>query len=203
VENAEAAGYLEEPHVVPDSRTETYAALRVYLDDPRWAGVPFYLRAGKRLARRVTEVVVSFRDAPRELFPVGELPRERNRLVLRIQPDEGAGLAILAKQPGPGLEIAPVSLDFRYAEAFMPEPPEAYERLVLDATLGDHTLFAEGDSVEAAWDFVTPILRRWESRREPPADYPAGSWGPEAADRLLAETGDRWHQPGERLRESV
>ena len=186
--------YREEPHVAADSRTETYAALRVYLDNWRWAGVPFYLRAGKRLAKRTTAIVVAFRRAPHLLFGGERQSLEANRLVVRIQPDEGVQLLVSAKEPGPGVKIAPVALDFSYAEAFSHEPPEAYERLILDALLGDHALYARGDIVDAAWDFVTPILEHWSGRDEGPLGYAAGSWGPAEADRLIAETGDQWHE---------
>ena len=196
VEGSAARAYREEPHVAADSRIETYAALRVYLDNWRWAGVPFYLRAGKRLAKRTTEIVVAFRRAPHLLFGGDRESLEANRLVLRIQPDEGVQLLVSAKEPGPGVKIAPVALDFDYAEAFSHEPPEAYERLILDALLGDHALYARGDVIEAAWDFVTPILEHWAGDDEGPQEYAAGSGGPAEADRLIAETGDQWHETG-------
>jgi glucose-6-phosphate 1-dehydrogenase len=192
----EVPGYLSEPDVAPDSRTETYAALRVCLNNWRWAGVPFYLRTGKRLARSATEIVVAFKSAPHLVFQGQKQGFEANRLVIRIQPNEGVRLSLSAKQPGPGITIQPVGLEFSYAEAFAHEPPEAYERLILDALLGDHTLFAEGEVVQAAWDFITPILERWASSGEPPVEYPAGSWGPKEADQLVTETGDQWHEPG-------
>jgi len=188
-------GYAEEPKVTPGSRTETYAALRLYVDNWRWAGVPFYVRAGKRLWPRRTEVVIAFRRVPHIVFAGQERNIEPNYLVLRIQPGEGLDLSFATKRPGPGLEIAPAALAFEYAAAFAAEPPEAYERLLLDALVGDHTLFARGDGVAAAWEFITPILQHWEARPEAPVEYPAGSRGPTEADLLIAQTGARWHDP--------
>ena len=186
-------GYAEEPKVAPGSRTETYAALRLYVDNWRWAGVPFYVRAGKRLCSRSTEVVIAFKRVPHLVFAGQERNIEPNHLVLRIQPNEGLELSFAAKRPGPGLEIAPAALGFAYAHAFAAEPPEAYERLLLDAMRGDRTLFARGDLVAAAWEAVTPILEYWEAQPEPPVTYPAGSRGPQEADLLIAQTGGKWH----------
>jgi len=157
--------------------------------------VPFYIRAGKRLARQVTEIVVNFKRAPHLVFGGERQGIEQNSLVLRIQPDEGVRLSFSAKRPGPGLSIEQVPMDFGYARTFAHEPPEAYERLILDALLGDHTLFARGDAVEASWDRITPILQHWRTKGDRPAEYVAGSWGPEEAERLIAWTADRWHPP--------
>jgi len=195
VDGEAVPGYLDERFVDAESRTETYAALRLHIDNWRWAGVPFYIRAGKRLAQRVTEVVVVFKRAPHIVFDGKAQDIDRNRLVIRIQPDEGVRLMFSAKRPGPGLEIDPVPMDFRYAGSFMHEPPEAYERLILDAITGDRTLFARGDGVEASWEFMQPILDRWAEVQAPPLAYEAGSWGPNEADRLIGWTGGRWHQP--------
>jgi glucose-6-phosphate 1-dehydrogenase len=195
IDGEEVPGYLSESHVAEDSTTETYVALRLHVDNWRWAGVPFYIRAGKRLARRVTEIVVNFRPAPHLVFEGHRQGIGRNSLVLRVQPDEGVRLSFSAKRPGPGVEIEPVPMDFHYARTFAHEPPEAYERLILDALTGDHTLFARGDAVEASWEWITPILKHWENSDERPAEYEAGSWGPEEADRLIAWTADRWHVP--------
>ena len=193
---ADAKGYREEEGAAPDSRTETFAALRLQVDNWRWAGVPFYLRTGKRLPSKATEVVVSFQPAPHPVMDIvdGDRPAP-NALVLRIQPKEGISLFFEAKVPGLAGRMKPVSMDFDYATAFDgAESPEAYQRLLLDAMLGDATLFARRDEVEAAWTLVTPILQRWEAGGEPEG-YPAGSWGPECADRLLGDDGRAWHQP--------
>jgi glucose-6-phosphate 1-dehydrogenase len=195
VDGAEAPGYRQEPRVPEDSQTETFVALRVYIDNWRWGGVPFYLRAGKRLRRRETEIVIAFKQAPHLVFGGRRQDVGRNRLTIRIQPHEGIHLCFAAKRPGPGLEIDPVPMEFFYERAFAHEPPEAYERLILDAITGDRTLFARGDGVEASWRLVTPILRRWEASPRGPAEYPAGSWGPSEADRLIAATGHRWQNP--------
>jgi glucose-6-phosphate 1-dehydrogenase len=189
------AGYREEEGVAPDSRTETFAALRVCIDNWRWAGVPFYLRTGKRLPAKASEVVVRFRPAPHPILDMvqGDRPAP-NALVLRIQPAEGISLYFEAKVPGLSGPMQPVSMDFEYAKAFGVESPEAYERLLLDAMLGDATLFARKDEVEAAWGLITPILDEWAAGGEP-EPYAAGSWGPKGADDLLARDGNAWHQP--------
>jgi glucose-6-phosphate 1-dehydrogenase len=189
-------GYLEEEKVPEGSRTETFAAVRLMVDNWRWAGVPFYLRTGKRLPSKASEVVIRFRPAP---HPVRDLVQRDdpapNALVLHIQPDEGISLFFEAKQPGLRGALRPVSMDFDYCEAFHTESPEAYQRLLLDAMLGDATLFARRDEVEAAWTLVTPIAEAWEAGGEP-EPYPAGSWGPRCADELLAREGRTWAVPG-------
>ncbi|HEX5725502.1 MAG TPA: glucose-6-phosphate dehydrogenase [Longimicrobiaceae bacterium] len=187
-------GYLDEEGVPAGSRTETYAALRLFVDNWRWAGVPFYLRTGKRLCDRATEVVVRFRPAPHPIVDLveGDDPVP-NTLVLRIQPNEGISLWFEAKVPGLVGRLQPVSMDFDYT-SFGVESPEAYQRLLLDAMLGDATLFARRDEVESAWTLVTPILEAWAEGGEP-EPYPAGSWGPEGADRLLEQDGRRWRAP--------
>lgn len=185
------AGYRQEPNVDPASRTETFAALRVWIDNWRWADVPFYLRTGKRLPAKVSEVVVRFRPAPHPILDRVEGDRpEPNTLVLRIQPKEGISLFFEAKVPGMVGPLKPVSMDFDYA-AFGVHSPEAYQRLLVDAMLGDATLFAREDEVVAAWTLITPILEEW-ARAGEPEPYPAGSWGPEGADRLLREDGRTW-----------
>ncbi|HEX2211474.1 MAG TPA: glucose-6-phosphate dehydrogenase [Longimicrobium sp.] len=189
-------GYLEEEKVPEGSRTETFAAVRLMVDNWRWAGVPFYLRTGKRLPSRASEVVIRFRPAP---HPVRDLVQSDdpapNALVLHVQPDEGISLFFEAKQPGLRGVLRPVSMDFDYCKAFRMESPEAYQRLLLDAMLGDATLFARRDEVEAAWTLVTPIAQAWEAGGEP-EPYPAGSWGPRCADGLLAREGRTWAVPG-------
>ena len=190
-------GYLEERGVRPDSRTETYAALKVQIDNWRWAGVPFYLRSGKRMPKRVTEVSIHFRRAPHLLFrDFGDAPLERNVLTIRIQPNEGIAFRFGVKVPGAGMTIRPVTMDFDYHDYFHAEPPEAYERLLLDCMLGDITLFSRDDWMELSWAFIDPILRTWSRNSEPLPQYPAGTWGPREADELLARDGRRWWTPG-------
>ncbi|HEX8359344.1 MAG TPA: glucose-6-phosphate dehydrogenase [Longimicrobium sp.] len=194
--DGEVKGYRQEDGAAPESRTETFAAVKMQVDNWRWAGVPFYLRTGKRLPSKATEVVVNFRPAPHPVMDVvdNDSPAP-NALVLRIQPKEGISLFFEAKVPGLQGRMQAVSMDFDYATAFHgAESPEAYQRLLLDAMLGDATLFARRDEVEAAWTLITPILERWEAGGEPEG-YPAGSWGPAGADRLLGEDGRAWHQP--------
>lgn len=191
------AAYREEPAVAPDSRTETFVALRLFIDNWRWADVPFYLRTGKRLPHRVTEIAVQFRATPLALF--GDLAAtgaEPNLLVLLIQPDEGIFLRFGAKVPGHALRIRPVIMDFHYDTFFDGVLPEAYERLLLDCMLGDATLFMRNDEVEAAWSTITSILDGWAGRSDAaPHPYAAGSWGPAQADALLARDGRWWRQP--------
>jgi glucose-6-phosphate 1-dehydrogenase len=188
--------YREEPDVSRTSVTETYVALKVYVDSWRWAGVPFFLRAGKRLPKRVTEVAIQFRSVPLQIFArAGADTPEPSVLALRIQPDEGITLKFGAKVPGPTIRIQSVNMDFRYGASFGEEPPEAYERLLLDVLLGDSTLFTRRDEVEAQWDFITCILRSWAER--PVASLPlydAGTWGPEEADEMIAESGRAWRR---------
>jgi glucose-6-phosphate 1-dehydrogenase len=186
------AGYRQEPGVAPDSRTETFAALRVWIDNWRWADVPFYLRTGKHLPAKVSEVVVRFRPAPHPILDVVEGDRPApNALVLKIQPQEGISLFFEAKVPGMRGELRPVSMDFDYREAFGVDSPEAYQRLLLDAMLGDATLFAREDEVVAAWTLVTPILEEW-ARGGEPEPYAAGTWGPPGAEKLPREDGREW-----------
>jgi glucose-6-phosphate 1-dehydrogenase len=175
---------------------ETYAALRLEIDNWRWAGVPFYLRAGKRLAKRVTEIAVQFRAVPHLPFEDPEAGVDPNVLVLRIQPDEGISLRFGAKVPGPRIAIQSVKMDFLYGTSFGAQPAEAYERLLLDCLAGDATLFARADEVEAAWAIVTPLLQAW--RATPASDFPnyeSGTWGPAAAARLFGRSGGGWRRP--------
>jgi glucose-6-phosphate 1-dehydrogenase len=190
----EVPGYLQEKGVAPDSKTETYVALRLTLETWRWAGVPFYLRTGKRLPKRATEIAIQFRRPPTNLFEVEADGGGFNQLILRIQPNEGASLAVMAKIPGSRRRLQEVRMDFRYGTAFASPPPEAYERLLLDVMLGDPTLFTRTDEVESAWRFITQILDAWSSDTTRPDTYPAGTWGPESADALLARDGARWRR---------
>ncbi|HUV38301.1 MAG TPA: glucose-6-phosphate dehydrogenase [Planctomycetota bacterium] len=188
------SGYLSEEGVAPGSSTETFVALKTFVDNWRWEGVPFYLRTGKRLAARVTDVSIHFKPIPRVLFgAAGHGQLEPNQLGIRIQPDERISLKFQVKVPGPAMEVRPHRMDFGYAEAFGREPPDAYERLLLDAALGDATLFIRDDEVLAAWSFVNPLLEaceREQGRRLP--TYRAGSWGPVEADRLIETDGRKW-----------
>ncbi|WP_412061898.1 glucose-6-phosphate dehydrogenase [Rubrivirga sp. IMCC45206] len=190
------AGYREEPNVAKRSATETYAAFKLEVENWRWTGVPFYLRTGKRLPRRVSEISVQFRPVPHRAFPTGaDEAFQPNRLVLRLQPDEGIVLRFQAKRPGPSMLLQPVAMRFDYDEAF-DTPPEAYETLLLDAIRGDATLFMRADQVEAAWRVVDPVLEAWAA--SPPAEFPnyaSGTWGPAAADRMLARDGRAWAEP--------
>ncbi len=186
-------GYRQEDNVNPQSNIETYVAMRLFIDTWRWAGVPFYLRAGKRLPKRATEIAVTFKEAPGVLFNRSLRPENANVLVIRIQPDEGISLKINSKVPGGSCLVQPVKMDFRYGSYFGSTPPEAYERLLCDCVLGDSTLFARQDEVIASWKFLTPILERWKHAlpREFP-NYPSGTWGPIEADKLLHKDGRKW-----------
>jgi glucose-6-phosphate 1-dehydrogenase len=187
-------GYAEESGVDAHSRTETFVALQLWIDNWRWAGVPFFLRTGKRLPKRASEISVHLKEVPPILFnanPAGRL--DPNVLSIRIQPDEGFALGISSKIPGPRARVYPVQMDFHYGSTFGGSSPEAYERLLLDVMAGDQTLFMRRDAVEAAWRWVMPILDRWgEQTAEPIPTYAAGEWGPEAAERLIQTTGRRW-----------
>ena len=184
-------GYRQEEEVAPDSDTETFAALKLFIDNWRWSGVPFFVRTGKRLPAHVTEIGIHFRSVPQVLFNLGRTaPMLPNVLALRIQPNEGISLRFQVKVPGLGMRIQPLEMAFSYAESFGTAPPEAYERLLLDAALGDATLFTRSDEVEAAWTFVTPLLEACGEKS--PAVYEAGSWGPKEADELIEADGRRW-----------
>jgi glucose-6-phosphate 1-dehydrogenase len=192
-------GYREEERVNPKSQAETYAAVRLEIDNWRWAGVPFYLRAGKRLAKRVTEITIQFRQPPTLLFsehaygPCSEI--QPNIITMRIQPDEGISLRFGAKVPGPQMSVCPVVMDFSYAHAFGASSANGYERLLLDAMLGDATLFAHRDGVEATWGLFTPLLDAW-AKKFPQTfpNYEAGSWGPECGEELIGRDGFKWHK---------
>jgi len=189
----DVAGYMEEEGVPPGSRTETYAALRLEVDNWRWAGVPFYLRTGKRLARKVTEIAVTLKPVPHLAFSQdGSLGVQPNQLVLTLKPNEGVSLRLGAKIPGTRMIIRPVNMEFLYGTAFLSQSPEAYERLITDAMRGDATLFTRNDEVEAQWRICDPIVKAWALEPGPPvAEYQAGSQGPKEADELL-EGDDRW-----------
>ncbi|TAH36912.1 MAG: glucose-6-phosphate dehydrogenase [Planctomycetota bacterium] len=191
-------GYGDEPDVAPDSRTATYAALRVHVDNWRWQGVPFYIRTGKRLRARLTEISIHFQPIPLCLFGDQEVCArvEHNVLTLRIQPGEGIALRFVTKVPGRDLSVSSVNMDFHYEEAFRKQPAEAYERLLLDALCGDATLFTRRDAVELAWKFVDPIQRAWDQDPSSLPPYDSGSEGPEEAHALLHADGRRWRELG-------
>jgi glucose-6-phosphate 1-dehydrogenase len=192
-------GYREEPGVSRTSQTETYVAMKFFIDSWRWAGVPFYLRSAKRMPKRVTEIAIHFKEAPHLLFGKRGEGIRPNVLAIRIQPDEGIALNFGSKLPGPAMEVAQVSMEFRYGSSFGVEPPEAYERLILDCLLGDNTLFTRADEVEASWTWISRIHQHWAeqaaSGQVSIANYGAGSWGPEAADRLVAADHRAWRRP--------
>ena len=189
-------GYLEEDGVSPDSHTETYAAIRVDIDNRRWAGVPFYLRAAKRMPRRVTEIALVLKQAPHLPFPTTDADvLGQNALVMRIQPDEGVTLRFGAKVPGTQMEIRDVSMDFVYGGSFTESSPEAYERLILDVLLGDPPLFPQHEEVELAWKILDPVLDFWASLPAQPDPYAAGTWGPASAVEMLARDGNTWRRP--------
>jgi len=189
------SGYRNESGVKPDSRTETFVALRVYIDNWRWAGVPFFLRTGKRLSKRASEIAVQLKEVPPILFNAnpGD-PLTPDVLSIRIQPDEGFSFEINSKVPGPHVNIDPVKMDFHYKTEFQGSSPEAYERLLLDVMIGDQTLFMRRDAVETAWRWVMPILEHWSQNQQPLPTYPDGSWGPAEADALIEATGRHWRK---------
>jgi glucose-6-phosphate 1-dehydrogenase len=192
----EVLGYLQEQGVAEDSRTETYAAVRLDLDTRRWAGVPFYLRTGKRLGKRVTEIAVVFKRAPH--LPFAHTATEelgQNAVVIRVQPDEGVTLRFGAKVPGAQMEVRDVTMDFGYGRSFTESSPEAYERLILDVLLGEPPLFPRHEEVELSWEILDPIERFWERKGAAPEQYPSGGWGPSGADDLMRRDGREWRLP--------
>jgi glucose-6-phosphate 1-dehydrogenase len=189
------SGYKQEPDIPQTSRTETYAAIKLNIESRRWAGVPFYIRTGKRLGRRVTEVAVVFKRAPH--LPFHDTATEQltqNALVIRVQPDEGITMRFGSKVPGTALEIRDVTMDFAYGGSFTESSPEAYERLILDVLLGEPPLFPRHEEVELSWKILDPIVEYWADRGKPDT-YPAGTWGPPSADRMLARDGREWRRP--------
>ena len=198
-----AKAYTEEDRVPADSRRETFAAVEARIDNWRWAGVPFYMRTGKRMPGRVTDITVVFKHAPLNLFQTVEcegdlcevVENKPNRLMFRIQPREGIFLRFNTKRPGMNSLLSPAELDFTYDEVYDRKLPEAYERLLLDVMRSDMTLFTRSDELDAAWQFVQPILNQWDSRSSKPPKYAAGSWGPAAADEMLYRSGRKWIDP--------
>jgi len=193
-------GYREEKGVDPHSTTETYAALKFHIDNWRWGGIPFYIRTGKRLPTRVTEVVIHFKKTPHFLFNKNGNVNSCNQLILRIQPDEGILLKFGMKIPGTGFDVQTVNMDFHYSDLVVERIPSAYERLLYDSLRGDSTLFARSDEVMAAWKFLTPIIDAWKNDKEIPLfGYPAGTWGPEHADNLFDMPNITWRYPCKNL----
>lgn len=197
VDGQKVPGYRAEEGVARDSQTETYAALRLSINNWRWDGVPFYLRSGKRMGRRVTEIAIQFKRPPSSLFSENEMFNlANNALVFQIQPDEGSTILLNGKIPGLQTRTQPIKMHFRYSTTFGSNTPEAYERLVLDAMIGDGTLFIRGDETEASWNLITPLHKFWESEGQRGMEtYAAGSWGPNASDRMLWQNGHEWRRP--------
>jgi glucose-6-phosphate 1-dehydrogenase len=189
------AGYRSEKDVNPESNIDTYAAVKLFFDNWRWADVPFYLRSGKRMPKRVTEIAIQFRQAPLQLFTSASQQLEPNVLIVRVQPEEGITLRIGAKIPGQVTRIRWVNMDFRYGASFGVSSPEAYERLLLDCILGDSTLYARRDMTERGWEIVMPILEAWQNKKADFPNYEAGTWGPAAVDELTEKDGRRWRRP--------
>ncbi len=191
----EVPGFRQEPGVDPNAQTDTYAAATFFVDNWRWAGVPFYVRTGKRLPKRITEIAIEFNRAPLAIFESEEAERSPNLLIVRVQPEEGISLKFLSKRPGTGMRLRPVSMDFNYGSSFGERSPSAYETLLLDAIVGDATLYTRQDMVEASWAVVEPIQNVWRETRFDFPNYPAGAWGPAAADEMLARRGHAWRRP--------
>jgi glucose-6-phosphate 1-dehydrogenase len=187
--------FRQEEGVEPNSQTDTYAALTFFIENWRWAGVPFYVRTGKRLPKRVTEIAIQFNPAPLAIFDEDDGDRAPNLLIVRIQPEEGISLKFLSKRPGSGMNLRPVSMDFNYGSSFGERSPSAYETLLLDAMIGDPTLYTRQDMVEASWAVVEPIQKVWRNTTFDFPNYPAGTWGPAAADEMLARQGHSWRRP--------
>ena len=197
-EGKRAVAYRDEPGVAKNSQVDTYVAAKLMIDNWRWQGVPFYLRSGKRLSEKMSEIAIVFKEVPHSMFtPLTRKDLAPNMLILNVQPKEGISLRVEAKHPGEKLCINPLFMKFSYEEVFGSEPPDAYERLLLDCLLGDQTLFVRGDGMTVAWQLVTPLLTAWERNPEsnPLAFYPCGSWGPKEADDLIGRDGREWIVP--------
>ncbi len=197
IDGQSVCGYREEENVPADSQIETFVAAKLFIDNWRWQGVPFYLRSGKRMPRKLSQIVITFKRVPHSIFgPIRSEDLAPNVLVLNVQPEEGLALTIQAKQPGPKLCMGSLTMDFKYSSIFDGDgAPEAYERLLLDCMLGDQTLFIRSDCIELSWELLTPVLNAWQDKRTDAGDllyYPAGSWGPEAAEKLLRADGFKW-----------
>jgi glucose-6-phosphate 1-dehydrogenase len=194
VEGVPVPGYRKEPNANPASRTETFVALKAEIDTWRWAGVPFYLRTGKRMADQLAEIVVRFKSIPHSIFAQPNSSFQPNSLIIRLQPDEGLQLNLMAKTPGDGMRLRPVELELDFRETFKMPRMDAYERLLLDVLRGQLTLFMRSDELEAAWEWVEPILNYWEQEGDEPMPYTAGTWGPAAASALIGRDGLQWRE---------
>ena len=194
VDSKEMPGYKEEQGVAPDSRTETFVALKIHIDNWRWAGVPIFIRSAKALTRKLSEAAVVFKDPPHQVFKTRPDELGHNSLVIHIQPEEGITFSVNAKIPGYTTQVRPVNMDFAYGSAFGDQTPEAYERLLLDCMVGDSTLYTRRDEIEASWTFITRILQGWQADPEAPLTYPAGTSGPEGAKKLMSGTNRKWRK---------
>lgn len=195
IDGASVPGYRQEPGIADGSRIETYMAAKLFIDNWRWQGVPFYLRSGKRLKRKISEIAITFKRVPHSMFaPLAPNELTRNVLVMNVQPEEGIALTIQAKNPGAKLCMKSLTMDFRYHDIFGIELPDAYERLLLDCAKGDQTLFWRSDGIEASWSLITPVLKKWEAEGCPLGFYESGTWGPREADELLKRDGRQWRQ---------
>jgi glucose-6-phosphate 1-dehydrogenase len=197
VGGSDVKGFRQEEGVKPGAQTDTYAAVTFFVDNWRWAGVPFYIRSGKRMPKRITEIAIQFNEAPHTVFSgeAGTPGARPNSLILRIQPEEGISLRFLSKQPGNGMRLRPVSMDFNYGSSFGSRTPTAYETLLVDAMAGDSTLYTRQDMVDASWGVVQPIMEVWQNTVFDFPNYEAGSWGPASADKMLAANGHQWRTP--------
>ncbi len=197
IEGSATPGYLEDSNL-DNSGTETFVAIKAEIDNWRWTGIPFYLRTGKRMRQKFSEIVIEFKPVPHKIFPTGGQGMKPNRLIIRLQPDEGIKLIMTSKVPGPGgLRLQQTPLNLSYSDVFRSRAPEAYERLILDSVRGNSTLFMRRDELEAAWEWVEPILDEWEKDQDDLAIYPAGTMGPSAATALIARDNRTWHDGGE------
>jgi glucose-6-phosphate 1-dehydrogenase len=187
-------GYRKEPEANPHSRTETFVAIKAEIETWRWAGVPFYLRTGKRMADKLAEIVVRFKSIPHSIFAQHNSSFQPNALIIRLQPDEGLQLNLMAKTPGDGMRLRPVELELDFRETFKMPRLDAYERLLLDVLRGQLTLFMRSDELEAAWEWVEPVLQHWENEGDEPLPYTAGTWGPAAASALIGRDGLQWRE---------
>jgi glucose-6-phosphate 1-dehydrogenase len=189
-------GYLKEDGVVNDSNTETFVALKVEIDNWRWAGVPFYLRTGKRLNNRACEIAVHFKEVPHSIFDIENKNTMANKLIFRLQPDEGVRLSVCEKRAGPGMSVSSTNLSLNPDRARKNRVPDAYERLLGDVIIGNQTLFVREDELMAAWEWLDPIISQWQKTEQPPEPYTSGTWGPAAATLLLAKDGRLWDEVG-------
>jgi len=197
IDGQQVIGYKEEQGVAPNSTTETYVALKLFIENWRWAGVPFYIRTSKRLPKRSTEVTIQFKRVPYQLYKPSEITGlQPNRLTIRIQPDEGISLKFGAKIPGAARHLSSVDMNFSYSTAFGIESPDAYERLIADCMIGDSTLFIRRDEVETSWRIIDSIIKTWKNMPSSTIHpYPSGTWGPEEADALIEKDGRQWDNP--------